>query len=164
MVGHFSALLSLSVLHHCLQFEPEHIWSGKSRHCACAWEGHCPVHTRWGWGAASGICTRVIDTSQTLPMALIFCVDRVAVNSCKSNYSHQCCGWTCSMNDRSWPRSYFRQTWTERTYFCLMNIIVNELIVAFVNGVFSQFNLVQDSARFPSSLPGENTPWTGLNM
>ena len=30
----------------------------------------------------------IIDTSQTLPLALIGCVDSGAVDSCKSNYSH----------------------------------------------------------------------------
>ena len=68
----------------------------------------------------------------------------------------QRCAWTHSMNDRSWTRSYFGWTWTERTVFCLMNVIVNAFILAFVNGAFSQFNFVQNSARFPSSLPGEN--------
>ena len=38
----------------------------------------------------------------------------------------------------------------------MMNIIVNAFILAFVNGEFSQFNFVQDSAKIPSSLPGEN--------
>ena len=38
-----------------------------------------------------------------------------------------------------------------------MNVIVNVFILAFVNGAFSQFNFVQDSGRFPSSLPGEKT-------
>ena len=68
---------------------------------------------------------------------------------------HQCCAWTRSMNDRSWTRSYFERMWTERTVFCLMIIIVNAFILAFVNGVFSQFKFAQDGARFPSSLPGE---------
>ena len=53
MVGHFSALLLLSVLLHCLQFGLEHIWPGKSRHCTCAGEGHSPLHAMWGRGAAS---------------------------------------------------------------------------------------------------------------
>ena len=44
--------------------------------------------TALGRGTASRVCTRVIDTSQTLPLALIGCVDLGAVNSCKSNYSH----------------------------------------------------------------------------
>ena len=56
--------------------------------------------------------------------------------------------WTRSMTNRSWTHSYFGRVWTERTFFCLMNVIVN--------GAFSQFNFVQDSARFPSSLPGKN--------
>ena len=34
MAGHSSALLLLSVLHHCLQFELKLIWPGKSRHFA----------------------------------------------------------------------------------------------------------------------------------
>ena len=68
----------------------------------------------------------------------------------------QCCAWTRSVNDRSWTCSYFGRTWTERMYFCPMNVIVNVFILVFMNGVFSQFNFVQDSARFPSSLPGEN--------
>ena len=37
--GHFSALLLLSVLRHCLQFGLERIWPGESRHCSCAGEG-----------------------------------------------------------------------------------------------------------------------------
>ena len=48
VVGHFSALSLLSVLHHCLQFGLEHIWPGKSRHCSCSGEGHCPVGTEGG--------------------------------------------------------------------------------------------------------------------
>ena len=70
--------------------------------------------------------------------------------------NNQCCAWARSMNDRSWTRSYFGQTWTERTVFYLMKVTVNAFILAFVNGAFSQFNFVQDSARFPSSLPGKN--------
>ena len=31
---------------------------------------------------------RMIDTSQTLPLALIGCIEPGAVDSCKSNYSH----------------------------------------------------------------------------
>ena len=38
-------------------------------------EGHCSVHAVWGRGAASRVCTRVIDTSQTLPLALIGCIE-----------------------------------------------------------------------------------------
>ena len=41
-----------------------------------------------GRGVASSVCTRVIDTSQTLPLALIGCIEPGAVDSCKSNYSH----------------------------------------------------------------------------
>ena len=73
MVGHFSALLLLSVLCHCLQFGLESIWPGKSRHCA--W-GALPVHPAWGRGAASSLCRRVIGTSQTLPLALIGCSEQ----------------------------------------------------------------------------------------
>ena len=62
---------------------------------------------------------------------------------------------TSSMNDRS-PNSYFGRTLTEHTVFYMMNVILNAFILAFVNGVFLQFNFVQDSARFPSSIPGEN--------
>ena len=87
MVGHSSTLLLLSVLHHCLQFGLESFWPGKSRHCTCAGEEHCPVYTAWGEGGCQ-VCTRVIGTSQTLPFALIGCVDLWEVDSCKSNYSH----------------------------------------------------------------------------
>ena len=84
---HFSALTLLSVLRHCLHFglEFERVWPGKSRHCTCAGEGHCPVHAVWGRGAASSVCMRMIETSQTLSLALIGCVDPEAVDSCKSN-------------------------------------------------------------------------------
>ena len=44
--------------------------------------GTAPVR---GKGA---VCTRMSDTSQTLPLALIGCVYQQAVDSCKSNYSH----------------------------------------------------------------------------
>ena len=74
MMGHSSALLLLSVLRHCLQFGLENIWPGKSRHCACTGEGHCPVRAAWGRWATSSVCTRVIDTSQTLTVALISCI------------------------------------------------------------------------------------------
>ena len=82
MVGQFLVLLLLlSVLHHCSQFGHESIWPGnpnpKSRHCTCVREG-----------VASSVCTRVMDSSQTLPLALIGCTELGAVDSCKSNYSH----------------------------------------------------------------------------
>ena len=48
MVGHFPALLLLSVSRHCLQLEP--IWPGESRHCVV--EGHCLASVVWGWPAA----------------------------------------------------------------------------------------------------------------
>ena len=41
-----------------------------------------------GRGAVSSICTRMINTSQTLPLALIGCIDSGVVDSCKSKYSH----------------------------------------------------------------------------
>ena len=65
-----------------------HIWSGKSKHCTCVGEGHFPVHTTWGRGTASSVCMRMTDTSQTLPLALIGCIDLGTVDSSKSNYSH----------------------------------------------------------------------------
>ena len=52
MVGRSLALLPL---HHFLQFKLEHIWTGKSRDFTCAREGHCPVHTVGGRGAASSM-------------------------------------------------------------------------------------------------------------
>ena len=88
MLGYFSALLLLSVLRHFLQFGLACIWPGKSRHWACVGEGDCPVHAAWGRGAASSIRTRMIDTSQTLSLALIGCIELGAMDSCKSNYSH----------------------------------------------------------------------------
>ena len=51
-------------------------------------EGHCQVCAARGRGAASSVCTRVIDTSQTLSLALIGCTQLGAVDFCKSNYSH----------------------------------------------------------------------------
>ena len=84
MVGHFLALLLLSVLRHCLQFGLESIWPGKSRHCTWTVEGHCPVCA----GKTAYICTRMIDTSQTLPLDLIGRIDPRAVDSCRSSYGH----------------------------------------------------------------------------
>ena len=49
----------------CLQFELEHTWPGESKDCTC---------TR-GRGTACSIGTRMIDSSQTRPLALIGCVD-----------------------------------------------------------------------------------------
>ena len=69
--GAFSALLLLSVCRHCLQFELEHIWPGKSRHCVCAGEGDCQQH----------VCESDLHL-------VIGCDEPGAVDSCKSNYSH----------------------------------------------------------------------------
>ena len=70
---HFSALL-LSVGGHCSQFglelEPYLPWY--------AWVLHLA-----GGGALHSTCTRMIDTSKTLPLALIGEVD-----SSKSNWGH----------------------------------------------------------------------------
>ena len=61
MVGHFSALLLLSVLHHSLQFGFESIWPGKIRHCACMtccksdWHfSDTPFGSDWFYLARSG--------------------------------------------------------------------------------------------------------------
>ena len=48
-------------------------------------EGHCQVHTVWGRGSASSVCTCMIETSLSVPLALIGFVDPGAVDSCKSN-------------------------------------------------------------------------------
>ena len=69
MLEHFSAQL---LLRYCLQFEFDLIH----------------LHTVWGRGAASSIGTSMTDTFQTLPLALIGCVDSGVVASSKSNYSH----------------------------------------------------------------------------
>ena len=52
------------------------------------WKQTHRVCTAWGRGAASSICVRMINTSQTLSLALIGCVEPGAVDSCKSNYGH----------------------------------------------------------------------------
>ena len=65
--GAFLALLLLSVLRHCLQFELKRIWPGKSRHCTCAGEGHCPVCPVWGRRAASSICTEWLTLLRHAP-------------------------------------------------------------------------------------------------
>ena len=51
-------------------------------------EGHCTAHTAQRKVAASNVCMRMIDTSQTLPLTLTGCVDPGMVDSFKSNYSH----------------------------------------------------------------------------
>ena len=83
--GHLPAQL---LLRHCLlfEFELELLWPGEGRHCACAGEGHCPIALCREGGCQ--VCTRVIDTSQTLPLTLIGCVGPGAADSCRSNYSH----------------------------------------------------------------------------
>ena len=91
-VGHSSALL-MSVLRHCLQFGLESIWPGKSRHYTCAGEGHCPVCAAWGRGPASSICTRVIDTSQTLTWLWLVVLSQeqwiIANNIIATGWSHR---------------------------------------------------------------------------
>ena len=85
-VGHFSALLLFSVLHHWLQFEDELelIWN----------RGEQTLRLRKGGALPStrvrreGLPQRLIDTSQTLPLALIGFVYLGVGDSCKSNYSH----------------------------------------------------------------------------
>ena len=94
MVGHFSALLLLC---HFLQFglELESIRLGESRPHACAGEGLCPVLERGG-KAASRVCTRVIDTSQTRSMALIGCDPEwwiLAYQITATRWSHRQCGF-----------------------------------------------------------------------
>ena len=79
MVGHSSALL---LFHHCLQFGLELELSDQVT--AGTAPAHCPV---WGRGGCHSICRRMIDTSQTLSLALIGCVDPGEMDSCKSNYS-----------------------------------------------------------------------------
>ena len=79
------ALLLFSVLRRCSQFKLECIWPGKSRHCAG--EGHCRVHAAGRRGAASSVCKRMNDSSETHTMAPIGCVDPRAVDSCKSNWA-----------------------------------------------------------------------------
>ena len=54
-----------------------------SRHCACVPSMRCMRE-----GSYQQQTMRVINTSQTLSLALIGCVDLGAVYSCKSNYSH----------------------------------------------------------------------------
>ena len=66
-----------------------------------------------------------------------WCVTRKTVSFRSVKYVWTCFGYLLAvlclnafnersfMNDRSWTRSYFGRTWTERTYFCLMNVIVN---------------------------------------
>ena len=51
-------------------------------------EGHCPVRAARGRLAASSVCMRMIDTSQTRPLVLIGCVGPGEVDSFKSNYDH----------------------------------------------------------------------------
>ena len=72
-----------SAIFYCLGIQP-----GKSRHCVCMGEWYCPVRAVWGRGAASSLCTRMIDISQTLSLALIGCIEPGVMDSCKSNYSH----------------------------------------------------------------------------
>ena len=43
----------------------------------------------------------------------------------------------------------FGRTWSERSVFCLMSIIVNAFILAFTNSALAKFCLIRESARFP---------------
>ena len=51
--------------------------------------GALPNSGAWGRRAASSLCMRMIDTSQTLLLTLIGHVDPGAMDSCKSKYSHR---------------------------------------------------------------------------
>ena len=81
------------------------IWPGKSRHCACVGEGHCWVRALQGRGAASSM-EENDDTSQTLPLALIGCVDPWAVDSCIRLNAVAATGWSHSGFIHSWPVPY----------------------------------------------------------
>ena len=74
---------------HCLQLglELQHVWPGKSWHLARR-GGALPGRSCMQEVGCHREHTRLIDTSQTLPLALIGCVDPGAVDSCKSNCSH----------------------------------------------------------------------------
>ena len=80
-------------------------WWGIFQLCCCclfpaivySWNLSDQVRALRGGGAlpskrcvreASSVCTSMIDSSQTLLLALIGCIDPGAVDSCKSNYSH----------------------------------------------------------------------------
>ena len=81
MVGHSLALLLLSVLYHCLQLGSLNVSDQvRAGTVPVRGEGHCP-----GRRAASSICMTMIDTSQTLPLAVIGCVYPGPADSCKSN-------------------------------------------------------------------------------
>ena len=70
VVGHFLVLLLLSVLCHCLQFELEYLTKEEQT----LWlRGEGALPSTWGRGAV--LFTRMIDTSQTLPFALIGCIE-----------------------------------------------------------------------------------------
>ena len=69
-----------------VQARAEPIWPGESRFCVG--EGHCSVRTVWGRGLPAALCVNMIDISQTLPSALIGCVNSGAADSCKQKYSH----------------------------------------------------------------------------
>ena len=76
MVGNFLALLLMSVLNrYSLSLNlSDQVWAGTAQYT---------LHK--GRGAASSMYTRVTDTSQTLPLALISCIELWAVDSYKSN-------------------------------------------------------------------------------
>ena len=63
---------------------------------------------------ASSVCTRMSETSQTLPLALIGCVDLGAVDSCKSNYSY-------------WVEPQTVEFYTCVFFYCqiIMNVLAN---------------------------------------
>ena len=107
MVGHCLAWLLLSVLCHWLQFglELEHICAAiKSRHCACTGEGHSPVRAAWGKRAAS---TRMIDTSQMLPLALMLWFCWSGSGGFLQIKLGPLGGPTDTESLQSWPVSYF---------------------------------------------------------
>ena len=84
MVGHSLALL-LSVLHHCLQFGLTNVSDQVRADTASVWGRDTAQYVLREWGE---LPYAAYDTSETLPLALIGCVDPGAVDSCKWNYSH----------------------------------------------------------------------------
>ena len=81
MLGQFLALLLLSVLLHCLQVNI----SDQVRAGTTPVQGRGTAQYLCEEGGLPAVCTRMTDTSQTLPLVLIGCVVPGAVDSCKSN-------------------------------------------------------------------------------
>ena len=70
-------------------------------------------------GAANSLCMRMIDTPQTLPLALIGCIELGAVDSCKSIHNHSVASFLTRLTEKlNWNTSL------QRAAYCILAYVL----------------------------------------